>query len=116
MMPSVPSHPFHVLAKSAGPACNLERTYCSYLEKDRLYPGVTRWAMSDDVLESFVRQYLAAHQTPEVTFGWQGGEPTLLGIGFFQKVVDPSPPGARQGLGCMIHRDTSDTERTTLEG
>ena len=43
--------------------------------------------MSDEVLESYVRQYIEAQPVEEITFAWQGGEPTLLGVGFFQKVV-----------------------------
>lgn len=82
-----PGQPFHVLAKPAGPACNLDCTYCFYLEKERLYPGAASFAMADEVLESFTRQYLEAHPYPEVTFSWQGGEPTLLGVEFFERAV-----------------------------
>jgi uncharacterized protein len=44
--------------------------------------------MSDDVLEAFIRQKIEAHDVPQVGFAWQGGEPTLLGVGFFEKVVE----------------------------
>lgn len=44
--------------------------------------------MSSEVLEAFVRQYIASQDLPEVVFSWQGGEPTLLGIDFFGKVVE----------------------------
>jgi hypothetical protein len=30
--------------------------------------------MSDDVLENYVRQYIASQPGPEVSFAWQGGE------------------------------------------
>ena len=33
--------------------------------------------MSDEVLEEYIRQYIDAVKVPEVTFSWQGGEPTL---------------------------------------
>jgi uncharacterized protein len=46
-----------------------------------------RWGMSPDVLDSFVRQYIEAQDAPEVTFAWQGGEPTLLGVEFFRRAV-----------------------------
>ncbi len=42
--------------------------------------------MSDDVLEEFVRQYVAM-SGPQVSFAWQGGEPTLMGLEFFQRAV-----------------------------
>jgi uncharacterized protein len=79
---------FHVLAKPTGPLCNLECTYCFYLEKEKLYPSTGSWSMTDDVLESFVRQYIEAQDVPAVTFAWQGGEPTLMGVGFFRKAVE----------------------------
>lgn len=79
---------FHVLAKPIGPICNLDCKYCFYLEKESLYPQVSRWAMSEEVLDSYIRQYIEAHDTPVVNFAWQGGEPTLLGVGYFQRVVD----------------------------
>ena len=80
--------PFHVMAKPAGPACNLACRYCFYLDKDKFFPDSERYRMPDDVLEEFVRQYSTSQNTPEVNFAWQGGEPTLLGVDFFRKVVD----------------------------
>lgn len=78
---------FHVLAKPIGPICNLDCKYCFYLEKESLYPQVSRWAMREEVLDSYIRQYIAAHDTPVVDFAWQGGEPTLLGLEYFRKLV-----------------------------
>jgi uncharacterized protein len=79
---------FHVLAKPIGPICNLDCKYCFYLEKESLYPQVEKWAMREEVLESYIRQYIEAHDTPVVNFAWQGGEPTLLGVDFFRRVVE----------------------------
>ena len=78
---------FHVMAKPAGAICNLDCCYCFYLKKEYLYPEKTIYKMSDKVLESFIRQKIEAHTNQQVTFTWQGGEPTLLGIEFFEKVV-----------------------------
>ena len=78
---------FHVLAKPIGPICNLDCKYCFYLEKESLYPQVEKWAMSDRVMESYIRQYIEAHDTPVVNFAWQGGEPTLLGVDYFRNLV-----------------------------
>jgi uncharacterized protein len=83
--------PFHILAKPIGPICNLDCKYCFYLEKENLYPdrqGRESWAMAEDVLETYVREYIAAQDSPVVSFAWQGGEPTLLGVDFFRKVVE----------------------------
>src|SRR5208283_4931294 len=78
---------FHVLAKPIGPICNLDCKYCFYLDKEKLYPDERKWRMSDEVLEEYIRQYVQAQPGSEVAFTWQGGEPTLLGVDFFRKVV-----------------------------
>jgi uncharacterized protein len=78
----------HVMAKPTGPICNLDCTYCFYLEKENLYPRTSDWRMSDEVLEAFIRQYIEAQAVPVVSFAWQGGEPTLLGVEYFRRVVE----------------------------
>ena len=79
---------FHVMCKPTGPICNLDCRYCYYLEKERLYPTETRWRMSDDELEAFVRNYIASQPgVGEIEFAWQGGEPTLMGRTFFERAV-----------------------------
>ena len=88
--PGVPPwhRPFHVMAKPMGARCNLACSYCFYLEKEPAYyphGGVPR--MDQATLECFIRDYLAAQPGAEVTFAWQGGEPTLLGLEFFAEVV-----------------------------
>jgi uncharacterized protein len=79
---------FHVMSKPIGPICNLDCKYCFYLEKETLYPNQSNWRMADHVLEAFVRQYIEAQDVPEITFAWQGGEPTLMGVEFFRRVVE----------------------------
>ena len=78
---------FHIISKPIGPLCNMDCTYCFYLEKENLYPGQKDFRMSDEVLEAFIRQYIQSQEVPEVHFTWQGGEPTLLGVEFFEKVI-----------------------------
>jgi len=92
--------PFHVMTKPIGPICNLDCTYCYYLHKEELYPKGNKWKMTDDCLESYIRQYIDTQPagTPEVTFAWQGGEPTLLGIDFFQTCVDIQQKHAKPGM------------------
>lgn len=82
----------HIVAKPAGPACNLACEYCFYLEKQALFPAGTSLRMSDAVLHAFIDKYVASQPTPEVEFVWQGGEPTLLGLDFFRRVVDLQRP------------------------
>lgn len=78
----------HVMAKPSGAICNIDCKYCFYLEKEKLYPEKGKnWRMDDASLELYVRQYIEAQDVPEVNFAWQGGEPTLMGVDFFQKAV-----------------------------
>ena len=79
---------FHVLAKPIGPICNLDCKYCFYLEKEAIYPQASKWAMPEEVLDTYIRQYIEAHDTPVVSFAWQGGEPTLLGVEYFRHLVE----------------------------
>jgi uncharacterized protein len=78
---------FHVMAKPMGPICNLDCRYCFYLEKENLYGRKQNFAMPDAVLESYISQFITAQDAPAISFAWQGGEPTLLGVDFFRKVV-----------------------------
>src|ERR1700679_2122642 len=78
---------FHVMAKPIGPICNLDCKYCFYLEKERLHEPGEKWKMSDEVLETYIRQMIQGQDQPEISFAWQGGEPTLLGVDFFHKAV-----------------------------
>jgi len=81
--------PFHIMAKPHGPICNLDCTYCYYLEKENLYAAKGRdYRMSDTVLESYIRQYIQSQPAQHVSFAWQGGEPTLLGVPFFERVLE----------------------------
>ncbi len=102
---------FHLMAKPAGSRCNLACRYCFYLSKGDLYPG-SRFRMSDEVLEAYIRQTIEAHRVPEVTFAWQGGEPTLIGLDFFQKALDLQKKYCRPG---MVIQNTIQTNGTLLD-
>ena len=87
-----PTSAFHVMSKPIGPICNLDCSYCFYLEKEEMYVQEGRgrrpsWQMSDEVLETYIRQYIQQQDADEINFAWQGGEPTLLGVEFFRKAV-----------------------------
>lgn len=77
----------HLMAKPVGPICNLDCSYCFYLEKEKLHAPRTKFRMSGETLRAYVRGYIAAQATPEVEFTWQGGEPTLPGVDFFEEAV-----------------------------
>jgi len=78
---------FNLMAKPAGPRCNLSCDYCFYMEKEQLFPDRKNLRMMDEVLEAYTRQYIKTNDAPEVVFAWQGGEPTLMGVEFFRKAV-----------------------------
>src|SRR5450631_2896192 len=77
---------FHVMAKPTGAMCNLECSYCFFLDKEMLYPG-SRFRMTDEVLENFIKQLIEDHRTNEVTVAWQGGEPTIMGVDFYRRAI-----------------------------
>jgi uncharacterized protein len=85
------------MLKPRGAICNLDCRYCFYLTKEDLYPGGS-FRMSDTTLESYTRQYIEAQQVPEVTFAWQGGEPTLMGLPFFERAVELQREYAKPGM------------------
>lgn len=89
---------FHLMAKPIGPICNLDCTYCFYLDKEDLYPKRHSFRMTDEVLEAYVRQYIEAHQVDEVNFAWQGGEPTLMGVDFFRRAVELQEKYKKPGM------------------
>lgn len=79
---------FQVMLKPIGPVCNLDCTYCYYLEKKNMYPGKSKYILDEDLLEIFIRDYIKAQDVPVVSFVWQGGEPTMLGVDYFRKAVE----------------------------
>jgi uncharacterized protein len=75
------------MAKPTGAQCNLDCSYCFFLKKAGLYPeSVLR--MTDEVHEAYIKQLFEAHQVPQVTVAWQGGEPSLMGIDFFRRSIE----------------------------
>ena len=43
--------------------------------------------MSDTILEETIREVMTQAE-PNVSYGWQGGEPTLMGLSFFEKAIE----------------------------
>ncbi len=86
----------HIVAKPIGPLCNLNCEYCFYLEKQALFGAKEKYRMADKILSTFITNYIKSQPTPVVEFVWQGGEPTLLGIDFFKRVVELQRPFAHK--------------------
>jgi uncharacterized protein len=78
---------FQVFVKPIGSICNLGCRYCYYLEKDNLYPDSESFRMPDDVLEEYIIQHIDASPNSVIIFSWHGGEPTVLGLDYFHKIV-----------------------------
>ena len=84
------------LIKPASADCNLRCEYCFYLPKLALYPETKRHAMSREVMHKFIGDYMQmAGGNP--SFGWQGGEPTTLGLDFFRRLVAVQAQKAKPG-------------------
>lgn len=109
-MPQKSPPRIHVLTKPTGAICNLNCSYCFFLDKEQLYPG-SKFRMSDEVLETYIRQLIETHQTPEVTVAWQGGEPTLMGLDFFRKAIAYQEKYRKPG---MTFENTLQTNGTLL--
>ncbi len=82
------SRPYHIFAKPIGSICNLNCDYCYYLKKESLYPEEKSFRMPDDILEEYILQHIVTCSDPVIGFAWHGGEPTLLGLDYFHKIVE----------------------------
>ena len=102
---------FHLLAKPTGAVCNLGCKYCFFLSKKNLYP-LSSFKMSDELLETYTRQYIEAQQIAQATFAWQGGEPTLMGLDFFRRSIQYQQKYRRPK---MIIQNTMQTNGTLLD-
>ncbi|MCP4724423.1 MAG: anaerobic sulfatase maturase [bacterium] len=108
------SRGFQVFVKPAGSVCNLGCDYCYYLDKEDIYPAGKSFRMADDLLEKYIVQHMEAFPEQEIRFTWHGGEPTLMGLDFFQRVVELQqkfkPPEKRisngiQTNGILLNND-----------
>lgn len=81
------SMPTYVMAKPIGSLCNLDCSYCYYLEKENLYKEIPAHQMSDEILEKYIESYIQAQPVPEVLFTWHGGETLLRNRQFYHKAL-----------------------------
>ena len=77
--------PFTLLIKPSGSNCNIDCKYCFYKDRAAEF-GRGKQRMSNETLETLVKCYMQLG-FPMVGFAWQGGEPTLMGVEFFQRAV-----------------------------
>ncbi|MEW5984555.1 MAG: anaerobic sulfatase maturase [Acidobacteriota bacterium] len=88
---------FQVFVKPTGALCNLDCRYCYYLEKLDLHPTAGPPRMADDLLEEYIVQHLEASPVRTVSFSWHGGEPTVLGVDYFRRIVSLQQKHVRPG-------------------
>jgi uncharacterized protein len=107
------SREFQIFAKPVGAICNLDCHYCYYLKNEKHYPKGT-FRMSEDTLENYIIQHMEACPTPEIRFSWHGGEPTLLGLDYFRKIVElqrkHQPPDRQIANGIQTNGTLLDNE------
>jgi uncharacterized protein len=108
-LPPIPPR-IHVLAKPSGATCNLACSYCFFLDKELLYPG-SKFRMSEETLEAYIRQLIETHRANQVTVAWQGGEPTLMGVQFYRRAIELQEKYRRPG---MTFENTLQTNGTLL--
>ena len=99
-LPNLPAgrhYRFHAMVKPSGAACNIDCDYCFYLHKTDLLEQPAHARMDEGVLSQHIRQYIEAQTGEQVVFSWQGGEPTLMGLEFFERVVSIQKKFAKHG-------------------
>jgi uncharacterized protein len=86
-----------LLIKPASAVCNLDCSYCFYLDRDAdPYKELPSRVMSLDTLEHLVDSFMF-YAYPAATFAFQGGEPTLAGLPFFEKLIALQQQYGRDG-------------------
>ncbi len=75
------------MVKPVGSLCNLDCHYCYYLDKADIY-GRVEPAMSDELLEMYVKQYIECNSAETVMFSWHGGEPLIAGLDYYRRAVE----------------------------
>lgn len=76
-----------VLIKPASSLCNMNCRYCFYADVSRHREIRSYGIMEEDTLELLIRRALSFAEE-SCNFVFQGGEPTLAGLGFFRKAID----------------------------
>jgi uncharacterized protein len=108
------SRPYQIFAKPIGPICNLNCDYCYYLKRQSLYPDDQSFRMPEDILEEYILQHIETCPDPVISFAWHGGEPTLLGLDYFHKIVElqrkHQPPQCRVINGIQTNGTLIDEE------
>ena len=79
--------PLTLMIKPMSGACNMRCAYCFYTDVMSRRETAVRPPMSGEALETLVRRAFA-YADDSVSFAFQGGEPTLIGLPFFEALMD----------------------------
>jgi len=101
------SREFQVFVKPTGSICNMDCRYCYYLKKEHLFPEGESFRMPDEILEEYIVQHIEASPETVIRFSWHGGEPTVLGLDYFRRIVElqrmHQPPDRRIANGIQTN-------------
>lgn len=106
MSPIIPQKNFSLLVKPASFGCNLRCTYCFYLQKEKLFAG--SHMMTDETLERMISSFMSV-DLPNHSIGWQGGEPTIMGLDFYKQVVHFQKKYGKSGMNVSNGLQTNGT-------
>ena len=73
------------LIKPASSLCNMNCKYCFYADVSSIREISNYGIMSEETVDCIIKQALEI--SDEITFAFQGGEPTMAGIDYFKKFV-----------------------------
>lgn len=79
--------PITVMVKPVSGACNMRCRYCFYADEMKNRACAVRPPMSMELMEIVVRRALA-YAEGQANFIFQGGEPTLIGLDFYRRLIE----------------------------
>ncbi|HEV8147229.1 MAG TPA: anaerobic sulfatase maturase [Bryobacteraceae bacterium] len=86
-----------LLIKPASAVCNLDCSYCFYLDREAdPYQSLPSRRMTEETLERLVDSWMF-YSFPNSSLAFQGGEPTLAGVAFFEKLCELEKRFGRSG-------------------
>ncbi|MFW6189348.1 MAG: anaerobic sulfatase maturase [Planctomycetota bacterium] len=85
-----------ILIKPASHDCNMACDYCYYRPVNEIYPDEKRPRITAEIFNAVCEQYRALGPN-DIKVGWQGGEPTLMGLDFFKTAIEIETDNAHRG-------------------
>lgn len=79
--------PISVLIKPASGICNMKCDYCFYCDEAKKRITKSYGFMTERTLRNVIRKTML-HADGMISYVFQGGEPTLRGLEFFEKVIE----------------------------